>query len=74
MQAEEREKEKDKLPQNKKLAKPISNMKSSPSPRLEHRKIGSQTSLSVGSGLAASSVGGLSPALAHRSVSKCILM
>ena len=70
--AEEREKEskdKEKHPQNKKLhvTKPASNLKPVSSPRIEHRKGGSQTSLSAGGG---STVGGLSPALAHRNVGK----
>ena len=69
LQAEEREREsrdKEKQPQNKKLTKPVSSLKSVPSPRMEHRKGGSQTSL--GPGTAGSSVGGLSPGLAHRSI------
>ena len=69
LQAEEREREsrdKEKQPQNKKLTKPVSNLKPMPSPRMEHRKGGSQTSLAPG--LAGSNVGGLSPGLAHRSI------
>lgn len=68
LQAEEREREskdcsKEKQPQNKKLTKPASNLKPMPSPRIEHRKGGSQSSLASGS-----NVGGLSPGLAHRSI------
>ena len=72
--AEEREKDirdKEKPPQNKKLAKPVSNLKPMPSPRVEYRKGGSQTSLGGSGGLAGSTVGGLSPAMAHRSIGEC---
>jgi hypothetical protein len=73
LQAEEREREttrdcKEKLPQNKKLTKPV--LKPMSSPRIEHRKTGSQSSL--GPGLTVSSAGGLSPGLAHRSIGECM--
>ena len=74
LQAEEREREardKDKQPQNKKLTKPSSNLKPAPSPRMEHRKGGSQ--ISLGPGGTGSGVGGVSPSLAHRSIGEfCI--
>lgn len=63
LQAEERERERDRLLLNKKLAKPVSNVKPAPSPRTEHRKGAFQTSLSFGSG---SSVTGVSPTMALR--------
>ena len=68
VQAEEKEKEREKLQaQTKKLNKPVSALKAAPSPRMEHRKGASQTSLGVGSGSSATlTVGGLSPGLASR--------
>ena len=74
LQAEEREREsrdcssKEKQLQNKKLTKPASNLKPMPSPRIEHRKGGSQSSLAAGS-----NAGGLSPGLAHRSIGESTL-
>ena len=64
LQAEEREKDckdKEKSSQNKKLTKPGSNQKPMPSPRMEHRKGASQTSLGA-------NVSGASPGLTHRSI------
>ena len=60
--------EKDKLLQNKKLAKPVSSLKTMPSPRIEHRKgVVLQSSLSAGSGLSGSASTGTSPTISQRS-------